>query len=147
MLLRGEAARKPRQLAGRADDPVAGRDDRDRILAVCRPYCPERRRPPELTRDLAIAASLAERDCEQRLPDALLKLGPLEIEGHSERAQRSREIRAKLSLGLEQDWVFRILGERAKPDAPRVIILPQDRRKALLAGTSFRPPTGEPIIL
>src|SRR3954471_7212809 len=80
MLLRRETAGESRQLAGRSDDAVARRDDRDRIPAIRRPDRAERRRLADLFRDLAVAAGLAERNREERFPDLPLKLRAGKIE-------------------------------------------------------------------
>src|ERR1700681_2288959 len=103
MRLRGEPAGKARELAARPDHAVAGRDDRDRVLAVRRPDRAGRGRPADLARDLAVAAGLAERDREQRRPDALLECGAVEIERNGERPALAGEIGGELPFGLDQD--------------------------------------------
>ena len=102
-LLRRKATSESSQFAGRSNDPVAWRDDRDRILAVSGSHRSRRRWLADLSCDLAIAAGLAERDREQRFPDSPLECGPLEIERQGECLALPREVGAELPLGLEQN--------------------------------------------
>ena len=75
-----EPAAVARQAAVRADHAVARHDDRDRVAAVGGADRAGAVRPPDLPGDLAIAARLAVRDREQRLPDVLLEVGAAHVE-------------------------------------------------------------------
>ena len=98
-------SRKAGQVAIGPEHAMAGCDDRDWIAAV---GCADRTRgvgPANLSRDLAVAAGFTERDRQQRLPDALLEVGALEIQRHREFLQFATEIGFQLALGLDDELV------------------------------------------
>ena len=100
--------------------------DRDRVLAVRRPDRSNRRWPVELPRNLTVTAGLAERDREQRLPDALLEIGAFEVERHSECCQFARKVCGQLALRLDENGIARILLQGAKAYPLGVVVLPED---------------------
>jgi hypothetical protein len=78
---------KPGQGAGSAYDPMAGRDNRDRVAAIRGTHRAHGRGMADLARDLTVAAGLAKRDRQQRRPNDPLKLGALEVERNVESLQ------------------------------------------------------------
>src|SRR5437879_5632469 len=108
--LHGETARKAGERAVRSDHAMARRDDRDRIAAVRGADGAHGRGMPDLIGDLRVAARLAERNREQRVPHLLLERGPDEIELEIEDLAPAREILRELALGGEQHRMPRVLG-------------------------------------
>src|SRR3954470_12676016 len=72
-----QAAGVAGELAGRADDAVAGDDDADRVQDVGAADRAGEAGVAELARDLAVGDGLAVRDLDQRVPHAPLELGAL----------------------------------------------------------------------
>jgi len=122
------------QRARRADDTVAGRDDRDGVLTVGGANGTRRARPSHLLRDLSIRARLAKGNREQGLPHGTLKRRAGEVELQVERPPASREVLAELALGLEQHRVPRILDVAPRPRAPLAAAFEPDSRKSLVSG-------------
>jgi hypothetical protein len=78
---------------------MAGNDDRDRVLAVRRADGATCRWPTDRTREQAVAARLAVRNCGERAPHALLKAGALRRERNVERTPPADEILDELRRG------------------------------------------------
>src|SRR3984957_11815142 len=132
-LLGIETAGKARQIAVCADDTVAGRHDRDRILAAGGAHGTRGRRTSDLLGDLSVGSGLSERNLQKRLPYAGLEFGADEVERHREHLQRAIEVRFQLPFGFDEDVVVWILLLRHQSYALRIVPLPQDCSQAALA--------------
>src|SRR5215475_4026177 len=84
------------QAAVRADHAVAGHDQRHGVAAVRRSYRAGAVGAADLLGDLAIAAGLAVRDRQQRVPDVLLELGAAHVELDVELDALAREVLVEL---------------------------------------------------
>ena len=96
--LAGEAAGVPGQAAARADHPVAGHDDADRVPAV---GVPDRLRGAGVAQfggQLPVRAGFAVRDLRQQGPDLLLERRAARRELEVELAPRAREVLAELGF-------------------------------------------------
>src|SRR5262245_21773625 len=91
-----------RELAGRADDAVAGNDDRDRVHGVR--AADRAGDAAELARELAVGDGLAVGDRDERVPYALLELGAVRVQ---------REVEALAVAGEVLVELRRDVGERA----------------------------------
>src|SRR3979411_468969 len=132
MRLRVETAGKTRELAGRADHPVAWRHDGNRVSSVCGADGPHGGGSPDRLRDLAIGARLPERDLEQRLPDLALEFRSREIELQRKRLPPAGEILVELPLGLDKDRVPLLFPGEVQTDTPRPVVLPKNRRPPIV---------------
>lgn len=90
------------------EHPVTRDEQRDRIRAHRRTYCPARFGPPHLLRDLPIARASAKWDRQQRPPDRFLKVRACRIKvAPPPRRIEPLEGRQPLQKGLTEDAVRR----------------------------------------
>ena len=75
-----KAATVPAERAIRRNHPMAGDDNRDRIAIVGHADRSKAPRPPDSTRDVAIAPGLPVRDSEESPPAGQLKVGSTQIQ-------------------------------------------------------------------
>src|ERR1035438_1915983 len=87
-----EAAAISTQRPSGCDDAVAGNNDGDGIPIVGHADRAEGLRVSDGAGDIAVAASLAVGDCEERLPAGELKCGSAEIERHREFVALAAEV-------------------------------------------------------
>ena len=90
------------QLAARSDDPMTGNHNRDRIGPVCRSYRPDRFRGSDRAGYLCITPYVTIRNGLELRPDALLKIGSLQVQRKIELTQIAVEIVAQLLTGRDQ---------------------------------------------
>ena len=137
---------KPVSCAGRADDAVAGGDDRDRVAAVGRADGADRVLMADLACERAIAAGLAERDRQQRLPDFALERRAAERQRQVEardagrRSIRRTGARSRAAPGVRRP------GPSAGIDPPGPIGDPQstrDQRRPADVRRASASPTGD----
>ena len=95
-LLARQAAAVTRQGAVRTDHAMTRQDDGDRIAAIGEPDRARSAGIAEISRQLAIAPSLAVRNLAQRRPDSLLKRRTMKLERQVKLATCGREIFAQL---------------------------------------------------
>jgi hypothetical protein len=117
-----EPARVARELAGRADEPVARDHDRQRIAGVRAAHGPRAVGQTEAQRLLTVRARLAVRNLCERKPRAPLKLRPAGIEREVECAALAGEVLGQLFL--------RVLDEAARTD--RLLVAPLEPLQAAL---------------
>ena len=91
----------------RADDPMTGHDDRQRILAVGGANGASGLGGADRLCQIEIAPGLTERYLSQGAPDLLLKLAAAGLKRKIEAGSCAGEIFHKLALGLEQDRLLR----------------------------------------
>ena len=131
-LLRLQPPGKPGQFPRRANHPMTGRDDRNRIPAIRRTHCPHRARVADLLGDLAVAAGLAKGNGQQGPPDLLLKFRPGKIKVELERLACAREVFAQLLRSAHQDRVVRRFIHRAEAHPAWFVIFPEDGRQTAI---------------
>src|SRR3954451_5800596 len=128
------------EAAVRADDPVAGHDDRDRVAAVGGADRPRPVRAPDLPGDLAVAARLAVRDRGQRLPHAAQERRAVQREGEGELVALAREVLVELGAGRGEGLVgplpVRADAERGHVQAAEVGLVAGEQELADGAGMS-----------
>src|SRR5882757_8833080 len=95
--LRLKAAAEAGERAVRADHPMTGDDDRDRVGAVGPAHRAGGAGAADLFCDLAVAAGLAEGDPLQRIPDRALEGRPLGGEREVEIVARAGEVLRELA--------------------------------------------------
>src|SRR5947199_395733 len=117
---------------------MAWDDDGDRISSVGRSDCSHRFWTPDLSCDVPIAASLAERDGRERSPHLLLKFGSSEIEIQGKSLEFTREVMVQLAFRLEQHRMIFVFHQRCEPDSFRIVVLPKDRGQSSLRRDFFR---------
>lgn len=135
-----QASREAGEGAACPDYAVAGGDDRDRVAAVGGAHRPRRGGAAERAGDLSVAARLAERYRQQRVPHALLEIGAPEIQRQIEGLAPPREIIGELRLGLDQDRMTGVFDHRAELHAQRIVVRPEDRNETLFAGDQRQQP-------
>src|SRR6185436_8175627 len=79
-LLPRDSTAVARERAVRADDAVAGDDQRDGVRPIRGADRAHRVRPADLLRDVRVRAGLSELDAEQRVPHRALELGTARLE-------------------------------------------------------------------
>src|SRR5580698_451415 len=92
-----EASAIAAQRSTGCDYTVTGHDDRDRIAIVGHADGAERIWMPDDARDVGVAARLAVRDSEERLPARKLKRRPTKIKRHRKFAALAIEVLLKLA--------------------------------------------------
>jgi hypothetical protein len=112
--LAGEATGVAGEAAVRADDAVAGNDDRDRVASQGEADGAGGPRHPDATGQPRITDRGAERDRAERIPDAALELGPAGGERHVEAPETAREVGGELLDGGLQRGIV------ADPEAVRL---------------------------
>jgi hypothetical protein len=122
-----QAACEAGQFAVGADYSVARDDDGDGISSVGRSDCADSFWTPNLSCDVSIAASLAERDGRERSPHFLLKIGSSEVELQGKFLEFAREVIVELVLSLKEHRMSFIFHQRCEADSFRIVIFPQDR--------------------
>src|SRR5438552_17550063 len=105
---------------------MAWDDDGDRISSVGRSDCSHRFWTPDLSCDVPIAASLAERDGRERSPHLLLKFGSSELDIQGKSRDFSREVMVQLAFRLEQLRMIFVFRQLCAPDACRIVVVPTD---------------------
>src|SRR3954454_23742005 len=120
------------ELAGRADDAVAGDDDGDRVHGVRVADCAGD--AAELTPELDVGDGLAVGDLDERVPDALLELGAPRGELEVEPLAVAREVLVELGGDIGERAVVRT---RLGVEAMAVGV--QARETALVALDEDRP--------
>ena len=138
---------KPGQRAGSSHHTVARGDDRDRVAAIRGAHRAHGRGVADPACDLAIAAGLAKRHCQQRRPNAPLKFGAFDVERNVESLQVSREVSNQLPPCFDKDQVggFLTIGPR-RTRCGSSFCHNTAARPASLA-TSFNRPTGDGVVL
>src|SRR5579872_3746672 len=104
-----QAAAVACQLAVRADDPVAGNDDRNRVAAVRQPDGASGARQLDPARDLAVGDGLAEADGLQLSPDAPLERSAAGRQRQVEARERAGEVGIELASRLRERLPIRAL--------------------------------------
>src|SRR4051812_30346648 len=102
--LGGQAAGVARQAAVRADDAVAGDDDRELIAAVG--ASDRARAAAELAGECAVGGRLAVRNLLEARPERSLERRPVLVEREVEAGAPAREVLVELASGLGQDTRF-----------------------------------------
>src|SRR3954470_9490432 len=100
-----QAAGVAGELAGRADDAVAGDDDGDRVHGVR--VADRAGDAAELTRELAVGDGLAVGDLDERVPHALLERGAARRELQVELLAVAREVLVELGRHVGERAVVR----------------------------------------
>jgi hypothetical protein len=128
-------AGKSRERARGSDHPMARRNDRHRVSAVCRTDSARRRRLPNLPGDLSIRSRLSERDRQQCVPDCALETrsGSGKVELHGELFPLSSKVFRELALGLDEHRMSVVLGLDVQPHTTRPVVLPQDSGETVVS--------------
>src|SRR4051794_34400190 len=100
-----QAAGVAGELAGRADDAMAGDDDGDRVHGVR--VADRAGDAAQLTRELAVGDGLAVGDLDERVPDALLERGAARGELEVEALAVAGEVLVELSRDVGERAVVR----------------------------------------
>jgi hypothetical protein len=127
-----EAAGESREMAARADDAMARRDDCHRVPAVGGADGTDRGGMPDLGGDLFVRSRLAERDRPQRVPDFLLKRRAGHVECQREHLPAAGEVFGQLPLDLGEHRVAAALDAGWKPHPPRPIVRPHDGGESVI---------------
>jgi hypothetical protein len=116
-----KAAAIPAERAIRRNHPMAGDHNRHRIAIVSHANRSKPPRPPDSTRDVAIAPGLPVRDSDESPPAGQLKVGPAQIQGKIELAALAgkvlvqfADIRLQGLLGLLELHVLSFPAEVAR---------------------------------
>ena len=97
-----KAARISRQGTVRTDYAVAGNQDPNRVLCICRgdsAYCPG---VAELSREFCIGKGISERNFRQSLPNLLLKRSPFWQQGYVKIFETPLKVGVQLSADLDK---------------------------------------------
>src|SRR6185295_6962681 len=97
-----EAARVAGERAVRADHPMAGDDDADRVVVIGEADRARGRGARQAARDLAVGAGGAERDPQELAPDGTLELRALRLERQLEIATGTAQVFGQLPAHLGQ---------------------------------------------
>ncbi|MNI59069.1 hypothetical protein D3C73_1142130 [compost metagenome] len=84
----------------------------------------------DLFGNLAVAAGLAERNSEQRLPHLFLKVGTAELQFQVEALAVAGKIFSQLLPGVHQDGQVGRFAHRPEPDPVGFVVFPEDGRQS-----------------
>src|SRR5438046_9100757 len=101
---------------------MAWDDDGDRISSVGRSDCSHRFWTPDLSCDVPIAASLAERDGRERSPHLLLNFGSSEIEIQGKSLEFTGDVMVQLASRLEQPRMIFVFHQPSQPHSLRIYV-------------------------
>src|ERR1700730_2620448 len=133
---------EPRERARGSDDPMARRNDRDGISAVCVTYGAHGIGIPNLPRDLSVGSGLSERNRQQCGPHLALKGRPDKIQLYIERFPLSSKVFLQLALGLDEHRMSVVLCLDVQPHTTWAVVLPQDPSEAFVSSNQLESPDG-----
>jgi hypothetical protein len=121
---------------------MARRDNGKRISPVGRSDRACGAGMPDLPCNLCVGSGLPERDLQQRTPHLLLKRRAGRGEWQIELPALPCEVLAQLPRGLDEDRMTAILRRDLQANTPGSIVLPEDRREAIVAPDQHQPADG-----
>jgi hypothetical protein len=132
-----QSAGETGELSGKADDPVARRDDGDRIPPIRSADGSCSSRVPQLDGKLSVGAGFSKRDSKERLPHSPLKRRAAHIKRNGELRSLAGKVLVEFDLSLKQDRMLLILFKVIEADTSRIILFPENGRQALVTSNQL----------